>query len=540
MRFDPEQVRREKNENFEEAWLNSGQYIRKTTLEESYPRMRPAFGKPHPVYETIQRLRDAYMRMGFAEYMNPLIVEERDIYKQFGDEAPAVLDRCFYLAGLPRPNVGISDERIRKIKEIIDGIDEDGIEIIRKVLHAYKKGTIEGDDLVSELAEQLGVADVLITEIIDKVFPEFKELKPEGTSKTLRSHMTSGWFITLSELLERNEPPFSLFSIDRCFRREQQEDASRLITYYSASCVIMDENVTVDHGKMVAEGLLSQFGFEKFMFRPDNKRSKYYAPDTQIEVYAYHPKLDGSDTKYSDGWIEVATFGIYAAPALSEYNIPMPVMNLGLGVERLAMILYDAKDMRSMTYPQFSQYGDWYMEDSELARQVRLIQTPKTAAGREIAAAVVGGFRKYAKEPGPCSFEVWKGELCGKTVTVSVAEPESDTTLAGPAAFNEVLAYNGDILGVPNDKKWKKALENHSAKTGFTFVAAFAAAAAAEAEEAVMAGAAEYESRARMIKMLSEVNMKLSDLGQRYVTGNKKKIDVRGPMFTTVVFQIDE
>ncbi|MBZ3935673.1 O-phosphoserine--tRNA ligase [Methanimicrococcus blatticola] len=539
MKFDPEQVRREKNENFEKAWIESGKFIQKNTLEESYPRLKPVFGKPHPVYETIQKLREAYMRMGFAEYMNPLIVEERDIYKQFGDEAPAVLDRCFYLAGLPRPNVGISDERIRKIKEIIVGIDDDGIEIIRKVLHAYKKGTIEGDDLVSELAEQLNVTDVFVTELIDKVFPEFKELKPEGTSKTLRSHMTSGWFITLSELLERNEPPFSLFSIDRCFRREQQEDASRLMTYYSASCVIMDENVTIDHGKMVAEGLLSQFGFEKFMFRPDNKRSKYYAPDTQIEVYAYHPKLDGSNTKYSDGWIEVATFGIYAAPALSEYNIPMPVMNLGLGVERLAMILYDAKDMRYMTYPQFSQYGDWEMEDSELARQVELIQTPKTDAGREIAGAIVEGFRQYGKEAGPCSFEIWSGELCGKTVTVSVVEPESDTSLAGPATFNEVVAYNGDLLGVPNQKKWEKALENHSARTGFTFVNAFAAAAAAEAEEAVLAGATEHESRVRMVKMLSEVNMKLTDLGQRYMTGNNKKIDVRGPVFTTVQFKIE-
>ncbi|MCL2549829.1 MAG: O-phosphoserine--tRNA ligase [Methanimicrococcus sp.] len=540
MRFDSEQVRREKNENFEKTWSESGRYIKKTTLEESYPRMKPAFGKPHPVYETIQKLREAYMRMGFAEYMNPLIVEERDIYKQFGDEAPAVLDRCFYLAGLPRPNVGISDERIRKIKEIIAGIEDDGIEIIRKVLHAYKKGTIEGDDLVSELAKQLGVTDVYVTELIDKVFPEFKELKPEGTTKTLRSHMTSGWFITLSELLERNEPPFSLFSIDRCFRREQQEDASRLMTYYSASCVIMDENVTIDHGRMVAEGLLSQFGFEKFMFRPDDKRSKYYAPDTQIEVYAYHPKLDGSDTKYSDGWIEVATFGIYAAPALSEYNISMPVMNLGLGVERLAMILYDAKDMRSMTYPQFSQYGEWEMEDSELARQIQLIRAPQTDAGRAVAGAIAEGFKKYAKEPGPCCFEIWKGELCGKTVTVSVAEPESDTTLAGPAAFNEVLAFNGDILGVPDDKKWKKALENHSARTGFTFAAAFAAAAAAEAEDAVLSGASEYESRAHMIKMLSEVNMRLTAHGQRYMTGNKKKIDVRGPMFTTVLFKIGD
>lgn len=223
--------------------------------------------------------------------MNPIIVDEQEVHKQFGHEALAVLDRCFYLAGLPRPNAGISDERISKIKEMLGDLSTEDIDMIRKVLHAYKKGEIEGDDLVPEMAAKLDVSDSLIVEVIDQVFPEFKELTPKAGKRTLRSHMTSGWFISLSEILKRREPPFNLFSIDRCFRREQQEDAARLMTYYSASCVIMDEDVTVDYGKAVAQALLSQFGFEKFQFRPDEKRSKYYSPDTQIEVFAYIQNL---------------------------------------------------------------------------------------------------------------------------------------------------------------------------------------------------------------------------------------------------------
>ncbi|MDL5503817.1 MAG: O-phosphoserine--tRNA ligase, partial [Candidatus Methanoperedens sp.] len=116
-------------------------------------------------------------------------------------------------------------------------------------------------------------------------------------------------------------------------------------------------------GKAVAAGLLSQFGFSNFIFRPDEKRSKYYIPDTQTEVFAYHPKLVGSKTKYKDGWVEVATFGIYSPSALSQYNIPYPVMNLGMGVERLAMILHDSTDVRAMTYPQFQYKTNWVMSD---------------------------------------------------------------------------------------------------------------------------------------------------------------------------------
>jgi len=46
------------------------------------------------------------MKMGFEEFMNPIIVEDRDIHKQFGYEALAVLDRCFYVAGFQDQMLG--------------------------------------------------------------------------------------------------------------------------------------------------------------------------------------------------------------------------------------------------------------------------------------------------------------------------------------------------------------------------------------------------------------------------------------------------
>ena len=540
MKFDPEEIKKAAKEDFDAAWNMGTELIHKSAPDEQYPRTSLAFGKAHPVYDTIAKMREAYLRMGFEEMMNPLIVDEREVHKQFGHEALAVLDRCFYLAGLPRPNVGISDERIDSIKKMLGDIGDEGIDVVRKVLHSYKKGEVEGDDLVPEIAGQLEVSDSLVVEMIDQVFPEFKELVAQSSGKTLRSHMTSGWFISLESVLERNNPPFRFFSIDRCFRREQQEDAARLMTYYSASCVIMDENVTVDHGKAVAQGLLSQFGFEKFQFRPDEKRSKYYVPDTQIEVFAFHPKLVGSNTKYSDGWIEVATFGIYSPTALAQYNIPYPVMNLGLGVERLAMILHDATDVRALTYPQMAQYSEWEMKDNELAKMVFIDKRPITSEGQEIAEAIVKQCELHSSEPSPCEFAAWEGEIGDRSVKVSVIEPEEDTKLCGPAAFNEVLAFESDILGLPNQKKWRKAFDNDSARTGIRFIDAFAAQAAFEIEEAVASGESEWETRARIIKVPSEINIKLEPLAQRFITSNKKKIDIRGPVFTTVRAEIGE
>jgi len=74
--------------------------------------------------------------------------------------------------------------------------------------------------------------------------------------------MTSGWFLTLKAIHEKRPLPVKLFSIDRCFRREQKEDASHLMTYHSASCVWMDDEISLDVGMAVSESLLQHFGFE--------------------------------------------------------------------------------------------------------------------------------------------------------------------------------------------------------------------------------------------------------------------------------------
>ena len=67
------------------------------------------------LYDTLAQLRQAYLNLGFNEAVNPVFIEEDHIYKQFGPEAPAVLDRCFYTAGLPRPDIVIGMDKIEKI-----------------------------------------------------------------------------------------------------------------------------------------------------------------------------------------------------------------------------------------------------------------------------------------------------------------------------------------------------------------------------------------------------------------------------------------
>ena len=450
----------------------------------------------------------------------------------------------FYLGGLPRPNVGIARKQLDEINEILTShksplvhtgtVPADQIprhssyppmtketeERLRETLHAYKKSEIDGDELTIELAKVLGVDDALVVHILEAVFPEFRALTPESSRSTLRSHMTSGWFITLSALWERSPMPLRMFSVDRCFRREQAEGPTRLMTYHSASCIVAGEDITNEEGKAVSRALLSAFGYTDFRFQPDEKRSKYYMPDSQTEVYARHPV---------HGWVEVATFGMYSPSALAEYGIGVPVMNLGLGVERLAMIAYNANDVRQLCFPQFFPH---ILTDQEIARAVRLREEPSSMEGKMLAVAIAHVASAHATAQGPCSFDVWEGMIDGVRVKVTVEEPESNAKLCGPACANEIFVHDGSILGVPDAEKWKQ-VRAEGISTGISYLSAVAALAAARIEEAARCRKSTV-IQVKMAKLPSDINLKIEEFAMRAVTDNNKKVDVRGPVFLSV------
>jgi O-phosphoseryl-tRNA synthetase len=518
MRFDTDLFRKRARENFERAWHEGPEVLTPPGQEDRYPRLSYSGAKAHPIFEMVNRLRETYLMIGFDEACNPIIVEEQDVYRQFGPEASAVLDRVFYLGGLDRPNQGIGRPELEGISQITGKAvshDEEGR--LRRILQDYKKSVIDGDDLIHATSEALCIDDGMTVEIYDKVFQAFRDLEPKSSRNTLRSHMTSGWFLTLASIWDRRLLPLRLFSVDRCFRREQEEGPTRLMCYHSASCVVAGDNISVDEGKAVSQALLSAFGFTDFRFRPDEKRSKYYMPDTQTEVYARHPVHD---------WVEVATFGMYSPSALAEYGIAVPVMNLGLGVERLAMLSYQSDDIRQLTYPQFHPSS---LSDLEIAQAIRFRESPETTVGIQLAAAIVETATAHADEPGPCSFPAWEGNIADYQVFVFVEEEESNTRLCGPACLNEIFVHSGSVLGVPDNEKWA-SVRSEGTPAGITYLEAAAALGAARIEAAARCGK-DATVQVKMVKLPSDINLRIEDYAMRSITDRKKKVDVRGPVF---------
>jgi O-phosphoseryl-tRNA synthetase len=497
--FDLNEIKTQAKKDFAESWISTAKLLPIGTKINLAGK-----GKPHPVRDLIQKSREILLNLAFDEVENLTILPDTDVSKQYGPEARVILDRVFYLAELPRPEIGLSVSKITQAKKIAAKVD---IEKLKSTLREYKRGEIEADDLIEEFVARLGITDYQATELLDKVFPELKKLRPLPSNNTLRSHMTATWFHTLAALQNKASFPLALFSVGSRYRNEQREDAHHLRVHHSASVVVMDPKMSLDAGREITSDILRQYGFSDIKFETKAATSKYYAPGQEQELFI----------KYKGDWLEVADIGMYSPVALANFGIKYPVFNAGFGIERLAMILYGIDDMRKVAYPQFSlaQYND-----EDMARSITYIASPKTAKGRKIAKAIEEMAQKYKDEIAPCEFPVWEDDF----VQVKVVETEAGKKLIGPAGFNEICVADGAIYS---------DIILSGVYTGINYMRAIAMGAAASIESSH--GNLTYQ--VKTIKHLSDLNLQIPEAVQEYIEGQQKKIGVGGAVFVTIKSQ---
>jgi O-phosphoseryl-tRNA synthetase len=494
--FDTGAIKSKAKSNFTDAWIATSKLI-PTGTEISLPNK----GKPHLVRELIQKSRQILLNLGFDEVENLTLLPDSDVVKEYGPEARVILDRAFYLAELPRPDIGLSEKRIAQVKEIAKEID---IEELQTTFRNYKKGEIEADNLIEELIAGLGITDYQATELMDKVFPEIRELQPVPSNKTLRSHMTATWFHTLAALQEKASFPVALFSVGPRYRNEQREDARHLRVHHSASIVVMDPEMSLDAGRTITKNIMQQYGFPDIKFETKIATSKYYAPGQEQEVFV----------KHKGTWLEIADIGMYSPVALANFDIKYPVFNAGFGIERLGMLIYEIDDVRKLAYPQFTvvEYSD-----EEIAKSITYIASPGTAKGQEIAQAIEETARKHKDEIAPCEFSAWKDE----SIEVKVVETEAGKRLIGPAGFNEICVANGTIYSdvVPS-----------GIHTGINYMRAIAMSAAAAIERSHD----NLTYQVKGIRHLSDLNLQIPEAVRQHIEGQRKKIKVGGAVFVAI------
>jgi O-phosphoseryl-tRNA synthetase len=507
--------------DYEKAWLDSRNLLE---LNGHKFTLKPQ-GKAHALNDFIAQGRIALIDMGFEEIVLPMFVEEEDVYKEYGPEAALILDRLYYLAQLPRPDIGVSNEKIEQIHQIAPSFDK--IKELQAIFRRYKKGEIEADDMLEVMVHELGIKEEEASAIIDKVFPEFKNLKPESTKTTLRSHTTALWFLMLEQMIKKKPLPLQYFLIGPKFRREQKQDPTHLYVSNTLSIVVGAEEITLEDGQNIGRQITQAIGFENVNIRLKTATSKYYAPQTEFEIFVQHP--------ISKQWIEIGDGGFYSPVSLAKYNIDIPVLNIGFGCERITMIRTGEVDVRRLVYPYF--YQDLAFTDEELANYLFYIHTPKTTDGVEIWHSVVQFATMHKDDPSPIELIAWEGKIKKRKVKITLFEHENNAKLLGKAALNTIWIKEGKILAAGHDSTIEGGV-----KTKINYLEGIIAEAVSKAEDLIKQdpklGPHSEILHAKMIKRPAEVNFDMDEKIREFINSHNAKIEVRGPVFIGVKIDI--
>ncbi|MEW6006775.1 MAG: O-phosphoserine--tRNA ligase [bacterium] len=469
-------------------------------------------GKEHPVNSLLAKIREIFLNLSFDEVINPVIVDEKDVFLQYGKEAPLILDRIFYIAGLDRPELGISKEKEGRVRQIIPDFSK--WDEIKGFLREYKEGNIEGDDFIEELVKRLDITEKEGIRLVDEVFFELKNLYPISYKKTLRSHMTSAWYSTLSHLIKTKPLPLKLFSQGLRFRREQRQDESHLFESTSSSCVVIEKGFDLEKGKGLCAQILEGIGFKNIEFKTKAVTSNYYEEGTDTEVFA-------------EG-IEVANLGFYSLESLANYGIEYPVFNLGFGVDRLAGILNNEQDLRRLLFFQFYKP---IFTDKEIAEKLGCEQSP--SYGAQISSIIFRKIMEAKDRLGPTEVLCYAGRFLGRDIEISAYNWDSEKPLLSYASLNEIWVNNGEIFGLPKEGVLKGAEDvyKNGINTGLIFLKLITDGFVAKMEREFREGKAELDVKFKIAEHPSDINLSIPKDIMDYITSNNKRVITKGPLF---------
>jgi phenylalanyl-tRNA synthetase alpha chain len=170
----------------------------------------------------------------------------------------------------------------------------------------------------------------------------YKFINDEGKKPLLRTHTTVN---TIKYLYENSNPPCKIFSIGKVFRKENI-DPTHLPEFYQIEGIIHEKNANFRQLIGILKEFYKRMGFEKIRFRPGY--FPYTEPSMEIDVF------------YNNKWMELGGSGIFRPEVTEPIGVKNPVLAWGLGLERLAMLTLNLKDLRNI----YSSDLDWLRNQS--------------------------------------------------------------------------------------------------------------------------------------------------------------------------------
>lgn len=163
--------------------------------------------------------------------------------------------------------------------------------------------------------------------------------------RMLRTHCTS----TTAEVIHDQDREIKVLSYGNVYRNDD-DDLTHSHQFSQVDIVWVKQNLSVNHLKSIIDGLL------KYLFGNEIKtryRLSYFPftePSFEVDISCFNCGGKGCSMCKNSGWIEILGAGMLHKNVLDAANIRRINSGLaaGIGVERIAMLLYGIKDIRDI------------------------------------------------------------------------------------------------------------------------------------------------------------------------------------------------
>ena len=149
-------------------------------------------------------------------------------------------------------------------------------------------------------------------------------------------------------IMEKTKPPIKIISPGRVYRADSI-DATHSPVFNQVEGLLVDENITMANLKATLEIFIKKLCNKdvKTRFRPHH--FPFTEPSAEMDIECFKCGGKGCSLCKNEGFIEILGCGMVHPKVLENCNINPSNFSgfaFGLGLERIAMLFYDIKDLR--------------------------------------------------------------------------------------------------------------------------------------------------------------------------------------------------
>lgn len=165
------------------------------------------------------------------------------------------------------------------------------------------------------------------------------------TVRMLRTHCTS----TTAEVIHNQDREIKVLSYGNVYRNDD-DDLTHSHQFSQVDIVWVKQNLSINHLKSIIDGLLKYLFGNQIKTRYRLSYFPFTEPSFEVDISCFNCGGKGCSMCKNTGWIEILGAGMLHKNVLEAANIQRINSGIaaGIGIERIAMLLYGIKDIRDI------------------------------------------------------------------------------------------------------------------------------------------------------------------------------------------------